>query len=336
MDPQTTQIARSILREAPSGLYSTRPVEPVREFDTEGSYGVSASLQDCLQSGYQPLFMPELALVRSRSAKDARPWQVWYVTPSMRATGQTKAGSKVVVYAHVPNYFSEPANIKNVIESGKLKNYAGEIPQADFDKLVDLNGNGRVFVVDYDTLRKSPSEVIHVDDALEHPQTIPFLGGEAIAQAYLAKHKEVYGNRIGVWHFDDFDKKTPHGRVLFLGDDIYGLGGGSGIGIKGRVLGVAPEARSVEKNRVFNRTNSDFFRDLPKFSRLDDLRSIVINEGDVKLIDGLPKMGSGNLYYRTVKVGEIVGIAFYGLKDDPCGGTDQWFSFYNFYPLNEI
>ncbi|MBI5391578.1 hypothetical protein HZB00_01100 [Candidatus Woesearchaeota archaeon] len=203
------------------------------------------SLQQCLEAGYQPFFMPELAKERTNAGSGSRLWQVWFSTPSIRATGQTKQGSKVVAYAHVPNYFSEPANIKNVIESGKLKNYAGEMPQADFDKLVDLNGNGRVFVIDYETLRKAPSGVINVDDALEHPQTIPFLGGEATAKAYLARHKDVYGNRIGVWHQDDFDKATPCGRVLCAGS---GLDGYDGIGSGSRVLGVAPEAQSVEKN----------------------------------------------------------------------------------------
>ena len=250
MDTKTNQVARSILKESPSGLYSkTVPIEPVREFYAEGSLGVSASLQESTEAGYQALFMPELALVRSKSAKDAQPWQVWYVTPSMRATGQTKQGAKVVVYVHQDHFYSNPLNIRNAVEANTLKNGAGPLPQADFDKLVSFDGNGRVFVVDYDTLRKSSSEVNSIENALEHPQTIPFLGGEAIAKAYLAKHKEVYGNRIGVWHQDDFDKKTPRGRLLYVGySDYGGLNGSNNLDSNGRVLGVAPEAQSVEKN----------------------------------------------------------------------------------------
>ena len=33
---------------------------------------------------------------------------------------------------------------------------------------------------------------ISVENALEHPQTIPFLGSEATAKLYLQRHKEVY------------------------------------------------------------------------------------------------------------------------------------------------
>ena len=47
------------------------------------------------------------------------------------------------------------------------------------------------------------SDVIDVAQALEHPQTIPFLGGRARAEQYLQRHKEVKGNRIGIWHSAD-------------------------------------------------------------------------------------------------------------------------------------
>ncbi len=251
MDPQTIKAAQDALKSAPNGIYSrVVSVEPVRKFFAKGKFGVADSLQQCLGAGYRPLFMPELAKTKTNAGSGSRLWQVGYVTPSMRATGQTKQGAKVVVYVHQPHFYSNPANIRNAVEEGTLKNGAGPLPQAHFDKLVDLNGNGRVFVVDYDTLRRSSSGGINVENALAHPQTIPFLGGEAIAQAYLAKYKEVYGNRIGIWHYDDFDTNTPRGRVLFLGyggSSGGGLGGYS-LGYVGRVLGVAPEAQSVEKN----------------------------------------------------------------------------------------
>jgi len=255
MDTKTIQTARDALKSAPNGVYAQKvvPKEPVKQFYSNSNTGVADVFEQSANEGYQALFMPELALARIGS-QDL--WQNWYVTPSVRATGQTKAGAKVVVYAHVPNYLSNPANIRNTIKEGTLKNGAGAIPQDQFDALVSQNGNGRVFVIDYDTLRKSSSEVISVDSALEHPQTIPFLGSEATAKLYLQRHKEVYGKNIGIWHQDDFDKKTPRGRVLFLGGIGYdGLGGVSSLGVLGglgggRVLGVAPEAQSVEKNSV--------------------------------------------------------------------------------------
>lgn len=243
MGSQTIQLARQTLSNAPKGVYiQNAPQEPAKEFYSEGQYGVSDSLNQCLSEGYQVLFMPELALARTGSNEL---WQNWYATPSLRATGETKQGSKVVVYAHVPNFYSKPANVRNAVANGQLKNGAGPIPQEEFDKLVSLDGNGRVFVIDYDTLRKSNSGPISVDDAIEHPQTIPFLGGEAIAKAYLAKHREAYNtSRIGVWHCDDYDKKTPRGRLLFVGYyvDYGGLFGNDVLGGYGRVFGVAPEA----------------------------------------------------------------------------------------------
>jgi len=251
MDNKTIQVARDALKRAPTGVYVQRaPKEPVKPFYSDTSTGVADVFEQATNEGYKALFMPELAVARIGSDEL---WQKWYTPPSLKATGKTSKGSNVVVYAHVPHYFSSPANIRDAIKNGTLKNGTGAMPQEAFDSLVAQDGNGRVFVVDYDTLRKSTSNVIiNVDAALEHPQTIPFLGGEAIAQAYLAKHKEVYGNRIGVWHSDDFDTNTPRGRVLFLGYGDYGLGGDGSLGGGGRVLGVAPEAQSVEKNNGAN------------------------------------------------------------------------------------
>ncbi len=103
-------------------------------------------------------------------------------------------------------------------------------------------------MIPYETLNQSSSGVISVDQALNHPQTIPFLGSEATAKAYLAKHREIYGDQIGVWHSDDFNKKNPLGRVLYLGGSYDGgLGGNGNLCFGGRVLAVAPEAQAVAK-----------------------------------------------------------------------------------------
>ncbi len=247
MDMQTIKAAQGALKNAPSGVYvqTTPPKELVKPFYSPSRTGVADVLEQARNEWYQTLFMPELALARVDSQEL---WKDWYAAPSFRATGKTKQGAKVVLYAHVPSNFSTPANIREAITNGNLVNGAGPIPQAEFNRLVSLDGNGRVFVVEYDTLRKAPSDVISVDAAFEHPQTIPFLGGEATAKAYLAKHKEMYGNRIGIWHSDDFNKDTPLGRVLCFGyDGSLGLYGDYGIDDDGRVLAVAPEAQSVAK-----------------------------------------------------------------------------------------
>ncbi|MBI2148785.1 hypothetical protein HYU23_03830 [Candidatus Woesearchaeota archaeon] len=183
---------------------------------------------------------------RVNSDKGSRMWEVWWLAPSVRATGKTKGGKNVVVYAHENNYFSNPANVKDAVDNKKLVNGAGPMPQDQFYSLLEREGNGRVFVVDYDKLKRSSSGVISVDYALDHPQTIPFLGGKDIAERYLAKHRKVYGNKIGVWHTDDL-KDEPMARMRYLG---YGVNGGLDGGLYGgsRLLGVAPEALGVARN----------------------------------------------------------------------------------------
>ena len=82
------------------------------------------------------------------------------------------------------------------------------------------------------------SDVIDVAQALEHPQTIPFLGGRARAEQYLQRHKEVKGNRIGIWHSADLADE-PLGSLLFLGDYCNdALLGIDLINSYGRFLGV--------------------------------------------------------------------------------------------------
>ncbi len=248
MENQTIQSAQNALRNAPSGVYFQQgSKEPVKTFYSTSRTGVADVLEQAANEGYQALFIPELALAKSESPEL---WKNWFVTPSIRATGRTKQGTPIVIYAHVPNFYSDPKNIRDAIKGNKLVNGAGPIPQEAFNSLESKNGNGRVFVVDYNTLKNSSSGVIAVDDALVHPQTIPFLGGEDTAKRYLAKHKEVYGNKIGVWHYDDL-KDQPLGRMLCVGDDDGGLSGNVDLGDYGRVFGVAPEAQSVvQKNSV--------------------------------------------------------------------------------------
>ena len=87
---------------------------------------------------------------------------------------------------------------------------------------------------------------------MEHPQTIPFLGGSARAEQYLQQHKKVKGNEIGVWHTDDLADE-PLGSLLFLGnylssalfgyDDLYNSGSFVGV-----AASEAPKARAARKS----------------------------------------------------------------------------------------
>ena len=184
------------------------------------------ALEDSQSDGYRPLFMPEVTDLRIDADKNSELFN-WHITPSIRATGETNQGNKIVVYAHVDNYFSNPNNIRTARKN--LVNGAGRIPQEEFQKLVDKDelkddrGNRLVWVISYEKLRKSSAGIISVDSAMNHPQTIPFLGGEERARKYLEKHEEVFGPNIGIWHTDDL-REEALGRLLRVGDDYDGGG----------------------------------------------------------------------------------------------------------------
>ncbi|HLC72583.1 MAG TPA: hypothetical protein VJH37_03300 [Candidatus Nanoarchaeia archaeon] len=200
---------------------------------------VEQALQNCQAAGYSPLFMPQLAEARMNGTV---PWNEWRSAPSIKATGRTQQGNPVVVYAHIPNWLANPANIRLTKQQG-LINGAGRLPREEFLQLVDQDGKVEqgervVWVVDYDVLRKAPSGRIPVAQALEHPQTIPFLGGQARAEHYLSAHTRVYNtSTIGVWHTDDLNDNSPLARLLYLsylGD--FGLSGDDGLGGSGQFV----------------------------------------------------------------------------------------------------
>ncbi len=184
------------------------------------------TLKSCPSLGYQVLFMPQLVDARIEAHAEEG---IWYqgrgfpiAAPSIKATGETKQGTPVVVFAHVPNYFSNPDNIKRAIKRGLVVG-AGKMPKKEFQRLLGLEDNENVFVVDYTTLSRSPSATISLSEALKHPQTVPFLGGKERAEKYLEKYEKVYGDPIGIWHFPDLAEQ-PVGRWLCFGNIHYGDG----------------------------------------------------------------------------------------------------------------
>ncbi|MFH0701714.1 MAG: hypothetical protein V2A62_04720 [Candidatus Woesearchaeota archaeon] len=214
------------------------------------------ALRAC-QVAHDAVYMPELAEKRIKAKNDSYLFTNWWTTPSLRITGTTKGGSKIVLYVQDQTSWNDSEQLKYAREHHR--NGAGPFPQEEFDALAGRIDDGKVFKVDYDVLKRSTSEVISVDAALEHPQTIPFLGGEDIAKRYLAKHRKVYGDNIGIWHSDDLAEE-PRGRLLVLG---YGHGsnlvGDYVLNGNARFLGVrrigvvgesAPAGREVQKGTV--------------------------------------------------------------------------------------
>ena len=197
-----------------------------------------SKLHAALSSCEDPFFMPDM--IRSRTSVDGnhRLWKTWWSSPSIRATGRTSGGTPVVLYAHVPNFYSDANNIRIAVEERKLVNGAGVLPREEFARLLSLEGNG-VQVVDYNVLKNSTNGIIPISQAMKHPQTLPFFGVfEEEAQEYLKKHKSLYGSSIGIWHSDDLGEE-PVARVLFLGYVINNvLNGYFILSNSGRVLGV--------------------------------------------------------------------------------------------------
>ncbi len=192
-------------------LIPTSVVE-AQPFENRG--GIEQTLRNCYKAKCDPVYMPQLVDARVLAPKESPVWN-GYITPSVRVTGKTRQRNAVVVYAHVPNYFSKPANVAKAFSKGLLFG-AGRMPKKDFYNLLGLEDKQNVFVIDYDKLQNAHSGVIDVAQALEHPQVIPFLGGQTRAEQYLQKYQQVYNTtNIGVWHSDDLADE-PHGRVLFL------------------------------------------------------------------------------------------------------------------------
>ena len=207
----------------------------------------------CESAGNRALFLPEIA--QARIAGDL-PWNNYYGSRSLRVTGTSKGGSKVVLYVHTDHPLATSEGVRRAKRRGFV-NGAARFPQESFLQLLEHDGEKaddgtyRVKAVLHQRLRESPSDFISIDDALAHPQTIPFLGSEDVAKQYLGAFRSAYReNKIGIWHIDDFNEDSPLARPLFVGDnDVYGggLDGDYGFGYDGRVVGVRAIASTAPK-----------------------------------------------------------------------------------------
>ena len=206
------------------------------------------------QKEHKVLYMPQVADARINGKL---PWDEWVTTPSIKATGRTRQGNAVVVYAHIPNWLANPENMKitrrqylikyktripgddveqRLIRAIARSTHPTRIPQDELQRLVDANeqidaqGSRLVWVVDYDDkLRKFDDMVVKKSDlgsipiiqALEHPETIAFLGGQERAELYLKAHAKAYSTeKIGIyWYLDDLDHDSPSARLLCLNED---------------------------------------------------------------------------------------------------------------------
>ncbi len=160
-------------------------------------------------------------------------WDCSPTTASMVITGKTKRGTPVVVYTHIPNYFSDPYTIFDERSPRIFEHYgrtniqiylrkgAGVFHPREFEKLLEQEDNKHVYVIDQRTLLRFPKKY-PIEDALAHPQTIPFLGGQERAERYVEGVQvnnsffDRKQNEIEIAYNDDLDDHLPRVRFLHL------------------------------------------------------------------------------------------------------------------------
>jgi len=198
------------------------------------------ALAFCEAGGMRGLYMPEVAQAR---IDGFAPWNRFYDSLSLRVTGKRK-GEPFVLYVHTEHPLTTADGVRTAMKEGFV-NGALRFPQDAFEQLLEHDGekypDGTYLVkmVGYDKLKKSLSGMIFVDDALEHPQTVPFLGSEERAEHYLKAFRNVHGQNIGVWHCDDLHDSGPLVRPLVVGCSYYfGLIGVNGYFNYARLFGV--------------------------------------------------------------------------------------------------
>jgi hypothetical protein len=220
--------------------------------------------------GHDALFMPEFIDTRIFSGGEDRVWQTWFLTQSIRAT-MRRQGTPVVAYVHKPNHFSDPKNIARAVQEG-LRNGAGILPKDESQRILDSEDGNRVHVIELAKLMSWPPGIYGIDEptkehmkeysgkigcvdmlAINHPQTIPFIGQESRARQYLGRHKVVFGPVIRIVYSNDLQEDdVAVARPLYAGVNFYyGLNGGGRLLNNGRFLGVRCGAGEASASQNF-------------------------------------------------------------------------------------
>lgn len=194
---------------------------------------IARALETCQREGYHPSTMLELVDARIKAPNDRELWRNGFTTSSIRATGRARNGKPIVVYSHDSTLIN-PSSLR-------ARQRINGAMVLDSEELFDLETKAQPeYIVQHKDLQNSTSGVISVSKALQHPQTIPFLGGKERAERYLKRHQEVYGKNISVLQCNDLGE-VPVARLLGLGiSDYCGLVGDVILTLDGpgRFLGV--------------------------------------------------------------------------------------------------
>jgi hypothetical protein len=258
-----------------------------KNFDRKEFFGDPRvkALEECIDEGYRPLFMPEIIDIKLMTIKQDRIWQVGYISQSTRIFGRGKSsnishkgGTLFVVYAHVPNYLSDPENIKEAHDVG-LVFASGIVPQAEFERLLDMEDGKNVFVLDYLAINEwnqsncSKTGKFDVDQIKKNPEVVSFLGGMERTELYLIRHKEIFGDKFHNFKCCDIERAIPSGKSL--GSSLC-ISSGEGrlycslLGGSGRFIGVRDKDSKPRNSGEIKLPQRISEKILKKLARQDD------------------------------------------------------------------
>lgn len=213
-----------ILVPTEKGLVEGKVFEGVLLFET---------LENVLNEGYRPVFMPELINTYLRLPANSPLWEKGYLSGSGRYTGKYQGKGKTeVVITHKNHYFSDPENIKksttiDYAAPGRMflgGNLEASIPQDEFDKLRDSVDNEDTYAFDYEQTKELSGQV-KLEEVIFSNLFVSSFGSSAAAMQYSIKLYQM--NKKEVWLSNQYTGSElgtgmPNGQLLgFVNFSVY-------------------------------------------------------------------------------------------------------------------
>ena len=178
------------------------------------------SLDECLNEGCSPLFMPSIIDMITLHNDRYRPPFRTYFSQSIRVTGKSEEdGEPVVVYAHAPHYLSDPRNLERAIKEGLVEGTVA-YPEDEFQKLLELEeANKKVIAVGYLKTSMGGHYRPH-----RHPEGKMFCGGKDRVNRFFREYRDFDPN-IAIppaANIHDADPPPPpKGPMICLKDGLH-------------------------------------------------------------------------------------------------------------------
>ena len=218
------------------------------------------------------LSLPQILHARVVAPSQDKIWSNWYIANSEEDVVTTEQGNKIVIVGHGGLALKTPERIEQAYREGLTVQHAAkfseneakdlakgklqdgtEFPLIPYKEFLTKSNLPLVYgvVLDFNKAKKTKSAYQKFEGIYDNPLAIARAGGEEQLKLYLDRAKQHYGAKYyGQGHgLEGIDADQAQGRVLYIDDDVYyGLDGFNFLDSDGRVLAVAPEAQSVEKN----------------------------------------------------------------------------------------